>query len=52
MLAMISRMVSAPCLSEIIRIAPQRSHSMRRNHEGKARSGSSRASAAGSGSMP
>jgi hypothetical protein len=34
MLVMISRMVSAPCRSEIIRIAPQ--HSMRRNQLGKA----------------
>jgi hypothetical protein len=36
MLAMISRTVSAPCLSEIIRIAPQRSHSVRKNQDGKA----------------
>jgi hypothetical protein len=39
------------CVSEIIRSLPQRSHTMRRNQLGKARSGSSRASAPdGSGS--
>jgi hypothetical protein len=41
------------CVSEIIRSLPQRSHTMRRNHDGKARSGSSKASAPdGSGSLP
>jgi hypothetical protein len=56
MRAMISRMVSVfcgVCVSEIIPIAPQRSHSMYRNQLGNARSDRSRTSAGvGSGSVP
>jgi hypothetical protein len=43
----------AMCVSQIIRSFPHRSHTMRRNHDGKARSGLSRASVPdGSGWSP
>jgi hypothetical protein len=56
MRSMVSRISISPwgmCVSAIIRSLPQRSHTMRRNHDGNARRGSSRASwAVGSGSLP